>query len=132
MDVRRNKMFAAHPAPALDEGQILSEALARLAGFWRLTNAELGRIIGLSGPSASRLRSGSYRLDRGMKPFELGQLLVRLFRGLDALIGSDDEAAGRWLRTANADLGGRPLDLIQTVQGLVAVSDYVDAFRART
>ncbi|MDB5671823.1 MAG: hypothetical protein JWO25_2782 [Alphaproteobacteria bacterium] len=118
--------------PRANEGQVLSEAVSRLAGFWRLTNAEVARTLGISAPSASRLRSGAYRLDRGAKPFELAQLLVRLFRGLDALMGSHDDAAIAWLRTANADLLGRPIDLIQTVQGLVAVSDYVDAFRART
>jgi uncharacterized protein (DUF2384 family) len=113
------------------EGQVLSDAVARVAAFWALTNAEVGRVLGLSAPSASRLRSGAYRLERGAKPFELAQFLVRLFRSLDALMGSDDEAASRWLRTANVDLGGRPIDLIQTVKGLVAVADYVDAFRAR-
>jgi uncharacterized protein (DUF2384 family) len=117
----------SHPA----EGRILSDAVVRVAAFWKLTNVEVGRVLGLSGPSASRLRSGAYRLERGMKPFELGQLLVRLFRGLDALMGSDDAAAISWLRTPNEDLQGRPLDLIQTVQGLVAVADYVDAFRAK-
>ena len=113
------------------EGQVLSSAVTRIAAFWALTNAEVGRVLGLSGPTASRLRSGAYRLERGAKPFELAQFLLRLFRSLDALMGSDDDAASRWLRTTNADLGGRPIDLIQTVQGLVAVADYVDAFRAR-
>jgi hypothetical protein len=115
----------------MPEGQILSKATGRVAAFWKLTNSELGRILGVSGPTASRLRNGSYALERGMKPFELAQYLVRLFRSLDALMGSDDEAAGRWLRTANADLGGRPVDLIQTLPGLIAVADYVDSFRAR-
>jgi uncharacterized protein (DUF2384 family) len=113
------------------EGVVLSEAVARIASFWKLTNAEIGRVLGISGPTASRLRSGSYRLERGLKPFELAQFLVRLFRGLDATMGSDDAAAARWLRTANEDLGGRPVDLIQTVRGLTDVADYVDDFRAR-
>jgi hypothetical protein len=122
----------AKPGDRATEGRVLTEAVARLAGFWKLTNAELGRVIGLSGPSASRLRSGSYRLDRDSKPFELAQYLVRLFRSLDAVMGSDDAAAGRWLRTVNLDLGARPIDLIQSLPGLIAVADYVDAFRART
>jgi uncharacterized protein (DUF2384 family) len=118
-------------ASVASEGEILSEAIGRVAGFWKLTNVEVGRILGVSGPTASRLRSGGYALERGMKPFELAQYLLRLFRSLDALMGSDDEAAGRWLRTANADLEGRPVDLIQTLPGLVAVADYVDGFRAQ-
>ena len=115
----------------VSEGQILSDAIARIAGFWKLTNAEVGRILGLSGPTASRLRAGAWRLERGMKQFELAQYLLRLFRSVDAIMGSDDDAAASWLRTANADLGGRPVDLIQTVRGLSDVADYVDDFRAR-
>ena len=113
------------------ESQILSEAVSRIATFWKLTNAEVGQVLGLSGPTVSRLRSGHYRLERSGKSFELAQLLVRLFRSLDALMGSDDEAAAVWLRTANVDLGGRPLDLIRSVRGLISVAEYVDAFRAR-
>ena len=113
------------------ESQILSEAVSRIATFWKLTNGEVGQVLGLSAPTVSRLRSGHYRLERSGKSFELAQLLVRLFRSLDALMGSDDEAAAVWLRTANVDLGGRPLDLIRSVRGLISVAEYVDAFRAR-
>jgi uncharacterized protein (DUF2384 family) len=114
-----------------DEERVLTIAISRAADFWDLTNATLGRIIGVSGPTASRLRSGQKNLTRGTKPFELAQYVVRLFRSLDALTGSDDKSAISWLRTENQDLGGRPIDLIETVKGLAEVSNYVDDFRAR-
>ncbi len=114
-----------------DEERILTLAVSRAAGLWELTNATLGRIIGVSGPTASRLRSGQKKLVRGTKPFELGQYFVRVFRSLDALTGSDDGSAISWLCTENSDLGGRPIDLIKTVKGLAEVSNYVDDFRAR-
>ena len=119
--------FHLHP----DESRILSQAVARVAQCWRLTNAQLGAILGLSPATASRLRSGGFRLDRSSKAFELGQYLVRLFRGLDALMGSDDRASISWLATVNLDLDGRPIDLIRTVRGLSDVTDYVDDHRAR-
>jgi uncharacterized protein (DUF2384 family) len=65
------------------------------------------------------------------KSFEAGQFLLRLFRGLDALMGSDDAASRRWLETPNLDLDARPLDLIDSFKGLITVCDYVDAHRAR-
>jgi len=111
--------------------RVLTVAVTRAADFWDLTNATLGRIIGVSGPTASRLRSGQKTLSRGTKPFELAQYLVRLFSSLEALTGSDDKSAISWLRTQNQDLGGRPIDLIETVKGLAEVSNYVDDFRAR-
>lgn len=114
-----------------EAGRVLSEAIARIAELWRLSNARLGAIIGLSGPTASRLRAGRYRLEAGSKPFELAQHLLRLFRSLDSWLGQDDEAARSWLTTVNLDLGAQPIDLLATVRGLLRTSDYVDALRAR-
>lgn len=114
-----------------DDEQVLTVAVVRAADLWNLTNETLGRIIGVSSPTASRLRSGQRRLLRETKPFELGQYFVRLFRSLDALTGSDDESAISWLTTENTDLGGRPIDRIKTVKGLAEVSNYVDDFRAK-
>jgi hypothetical protein len=114
-----------------DEEQILTVAVARAADLWKLTNETLGRIIGVSSPTASRIRSGQKRLMRDSKPFELGQYFIRLFRSLDALTGSDDQSAISWLTTENTDLGGRPIDRMKTVKGLAEVSNYVDDFRAK-
>lgn len=124
-------MMATRAAPAADHARILSEAVLRVAGCWRLTNDQLGAILGLSSATASRLRSGGVQLERGSKAFELGQYLVRLFRSLDALMGSDDEASVSWLKTVNLDLDGRPIDLIRTIRGLAEVADYVDDYRAQ-
>ena len=110
--------------------EVLSRAIARLAGFWQLTNAQLAKIIGVSPATASRLRSGAWQLEPGSKPLELSQYLVRLFRSLDAMMGSDDAASISWLRAENLDLGARPIDLVQTVSGLMDVCNYVDDFRA--
>ena len=114
-----------------DERRVLTEAVTRVAGLWKLTNEQLGAVLGLSPASVSRLRTGALELERPSKAFELGQYLVRLFRSLDAVMGSDDAASVSWLRAENLDLGGRPIDLIRTVRGLWEVTAYVDGFRAR-
>lgn len=114
-----------------DECRVLTEAVGRVAALWKLTNDQLGAILGLSPATASRLRSGSFTLEAESKAFELGQYLIRLFRSLDAMMGSDDAGSMAWLRTANLDLGGRPIDLIRTIRGLTDVTDYVDDFRAQ-
>lgn len=124
-------MAILQTASISDQNRVISEAVARVATCWRLTNEQLGAILGLSPATISRLRSGGFQLDRGSKAFELGQYLVRLFRGLDALMGSDDEASMSWLKAINLDLGGRPIDLIRTVRGLSDVADYVDDHRAQ-
>ena len=122
---------SAAAGQALEASRVLTEAVGRIAGLWHLSNAGLGTIIGLSGPTVSRLRAGRYLLEPGSKPFELAQHLLRLFRSLDSWLGQDDEAARSWLATINLDLAARPLDLLSTIRGLLLTSDYVDALRAR-
>ena len=113
------------------DGLLVANAVQRIAEFWNLTNEGLGQILGLSGSTVSRLRSGSWQFQPGTKSFELAQYLLRLFRSLDALLGSDDEAARSWLAADNRELGGRPIELIRTIRGLSDVADYVDDYRAR-
>jgi uncharacterized protein (DUF2384 family) len=113
------------------DGLLVANAVQRIAEFWNLTNEGLGQILGLSGSTVSRLRSGSWQFQPGTKSFELAQYLLRLFRSLDALLGSDDEAARSWLEADNRELGGRPIELIRTIRGLSDVADYVDDYRAR-
>lgn len=117
--------------PQTNDGKVLTSAIAKIAGFWGFTNAKLGTILGLSEATASRLRSGKAELDPTSKSFEAGQFLLRLFRSLDALLGSDDLSARAWLTTPNLDLEARPIDLINSFRGLITVCDYVDAHRAR-
>jgi hypothetical protein len=96
-----------------------------------LRNSELAQIIGLSEASVSRLHRLGGILKEGTKPFELGLLFVRFFRGLDAITAGDDVSAGSWLRSHNLALGAVPAEMMRSVRGLVAVVDYVDAQRAR-
>ncbi|AKQ43198.1 hypothetical protein CP97_05080 [Aurantiacibacter atlanticus] len=114
-----------------DDGKLLTSAIARIGEFWGLTNAKLGSVLGLSAATVSRLRAGKAELDPASKSFEAAQYLLRLFRSLDALLGSDDMAARSWLATRNVDLDARPIDLVDSFKGLMTVCDYVDAYRAR-
>ena len=123
--------MATRAAETPDRTEVLGNAVVRIAQLWELSNAKLGSILGLSNATASRLRHGQARLDPASKSFEAGQFLLRLFRGLDALMGSDDDAARRWLVAENIDLGGRPFDRLDTMRGLIEVCDYVDFQRAR-
>ena len=115
-------------APA--EGPVLGKAALRAADRLGLTARVLGTVVGLSEPTVSRLKRGEFTLERGTKPFELAVLFVRLYRSLDAIVGGDEGVARDWLRNDNAALGGKPIDKIQTVPGLVDAIAYLDARRA--
>ena len=116
---------------APSEGPVLTKAALRTAERLGVSNKAFARIVGLSEASVSRMGSGAYTLAPGDKAFELAVLFVRLFRSLDAIVGSDDGAARAWLRGRNLALGGVPLELIQDPSGLVRTVDYLDAARAR-
>lgn len=121
---------AARPAADTDhEALVASRATIRAAGILGVRNAELARIVGLSEAQISRVSHGQAVLEG--KARELGLLFVRLFRGLAGIVGADDEAARSWLRSDNLALGARPIDRIQTVNGLVEAVAYVDSRRAR-
>ena len=117
--------------PALDPAATLSRATVRAARFLGLAQSDLAPVLGVSAATLSRLANGQRKLEPGSKPWQLAALFVRLFRSLDAVVGSDDAAAQAWLRSENRALGGVPLDLIREPAGLVRTVDYLDAARAR-
>ena len=116
----------AEPAPDV----VLTKALLRAAGLLGLSSAMLARILGVSEASVSRLTSGARTVDPQSKEGELALLLVRVYRSLDALVGTDASQRNAWLQGENRALNGRPIDLIQRTDGLVNVVAYLDAMRA--
>lgn len=122
----RSPQPAPQPAPQV----VLTKALLRAASLLDLSSAALARILGVSEASVSRLVSGARTVDPASKEGELALLLVRVYRSLDALVGSDAAQRKAWLHSHNRALNGRPADLIQRADGLVSVVAYLDAMRA--
>lgn len=116
------------PSPAPDA--VLTKAVLRAADLLGLSSRALARILGVSEASVSRLVSGSRAIDPASKEGELALLLVRVYRSLDALVGTDAAQRKAWLESPNRALNGRPIDLLQRTDGLVYVVAYLDAMRA--
>jgi uncharacterized protein (DUF2384 family) len=116
------------PAPAA--ASVLTKATLRTAERLALPQRVLARILGVSAASQSRL-GRTRTIDPESKEGELAILFVRLYRGLDSLVGGDDDKARAWLGAPNAHLDGVPLELVQSVEGLVRAIEYVDAMRAK-
>ena len=119
-----------HPAATPEAGSVLTKAVVNAADKLNVNASVLATVLGVSEATVSRMKRGDYRLDEGAKPFELGVLFVRLFRSLDAIVGGDEPSARAWLANPNLALGGRPVERIRTVTGLVDVVAYLDARRA--
>lgn len=110
---------------------IITKAVRNAADLWGLNNNQLGRILGLSDSSISRLKRNQYFLNPNNKEWELALLFLRIFRGLDAYMGGHVENEKNWLLAENQTLTGIPLELMQTIEGLSNVVQYIDCVRGR-
>ena len=126
-------MAVISPTPKLvsRDAAVLTKATMRAAQKLGLKNRVLAAVIGLSEPTISRMSKNEFTLAPESKSFELSAMLVRLFRALDALVGGDETVAKAWLANVNTALGDAPINLIQSVSGLVNVVQYLDSRRAR-
>lgn len=118
------------PTIQVGPGYVLAKATTRATDLLGLSGAALARIIGVSEPTVSRIRKGELPLDPNSKEGELSLLLVRIYRSLDALVGTDDQKRIAWMRGKNKALGGIPTQLIERADGLVATLNYLDGMRA--
>jgi Protein of unknown function (DUF2384) len=117
--------------PAADQAAaVLSRAVVRVGSELGLTQNKLARVLGLSSASTSRLVAGNYVLAADSKAWDFAVLLLRLFRSLDSIVGTQ-EASRTWLQNENLALAGKPVELIESTEGLVRVVQYLDASRAR-
>jgi len=123
--MQTQKSAKADPSP------VLTKAVLRAADIMGLNQATLAKVLGVSAASVSRMRAGDYRLNPNSKEWELATLLVRLFRGLDAIMAGDEAALRSWLDSPNAALRDKPRALLTQVAGLTRTVDYVDGYRAR-
>jgi transcriptional regulator with XRE-family HTH domain len=122
-------MVAKAISERAETGTVLTKATIRAADRMGVSQRVLGNILGVSESVISRMRNGDYVLERG-KPFELAALFVRLYRSLDAIVSGDEKTAREWLKNENLALKARPIELIQKVQGLLYVIQYLDTRRA--
>ena len=120
----------ASPAPRPVPAAVLTKAVLRASSLLGLSNALLARVLGVSEASISRLGAGARFISPSTKEGELALLLVRTYRSLDALVGTDAAMRKAWLGGFNRALNAKPIELIERAEGLVAVASYLDAMRA--
>lgn len=124
-------MSAPSPLPAARPiEEVLTDAVLRAATEISWPKARLARTLGVSPASLSRL-GRSRSIDPETKEGELAILFLRAFRALDALLGGDAARCRAWLSSDNHHLGGVPNELMESVEGLVRVGQYLDAMRGK-
>lgn len=115
-----------------DKKRVLTKALLRMAERLNLSRQELSAILGPSEASLSRLfnKSNTY-IDPNSKEGQLSLLLLRLYRSIDMLFGGNEKQCQQWLRSNNKHLHAVPIQLIQSIEGLVFTVQYLDAMRGK-
>lgn len=109
---------------------VLAKATIEASRELSLSNAALARVIGFSEPTISRIADESRSIDPGSKQGQPSVLLIRLFRSLDPLVGSDQQKRKHWLTSHNQALKGKPAALIETPQGLTLTLAYLEGMQA--
>ena len=97
--------------------RVLTKAVVSAADIMELRQVVLAKTLGMSTSSVSRMKTGDYLLKETGKEWELAALLVRLFRGLDAIMAGDERSLLSWLQGYNTALGETPINLITSVTG---------------
>jgi hypothetical protein len=133
MDFDMTQAIARKPAtPDADPARVLTKAALRAADILEIPQRTLADIIGVSASTISRAANGGVPVDPDSKAGELAKLWVRVFRSLDAIVGSNDVAARAWLNSANAAFAGeKPIDRLRSAEGLIHVLHYLDTSRGR-
>lgn len=119
------------PAIQPDDHALVTQAAFNAAETLGLKRAQLSRILGLSEPTLTRMKRGQSTIPHG-KAFELALLLIRVYRALYAIVGGDQPALKHWIKTPNRHLQeSAPAELMESVEGMIAVVRYLDAMRGR-
>ncbi|WP_058533678.1 MbcA/ParS/Xre antitoxin family protein [Legionella saoudiensis] len=110
---------------------VLTKAILKLADFYNLTGKDLHSIIGVSESTITRLSQGKAFLSPTTKEGEIALLLLRVYRGLNSLLGNNHDKAKLWLNSHNNYFNQKPIEHLKTVTGLVDVVNYIDAMRGK-
>ncbi|NNC76674.1 MAG: DUF2384 domain-containing protein [Woeseiaceae bacterium] len=117
-------MVTATQKTSPEPSHVLGKALLRASERMGMSRTELASVIGRDRSSISR--SG---VDPDSKSGELAKILIRVYRSLAVMVDDDLTQIREWLSTPNRHTGGIPEQQLQSVAGLVAVCEYLDAIR---
>ena len=105
----------------------MSKAVINTATYLGINRAKLAHILGVSASTVAKLYTNDYILSPAKREWNSAVLLVRLFRSLDSIIGGVSDDASKWLASENKAFGGeKPIDLLESTEGLLRVVTYLD------
>lgn len=106
--------------------ETLSKATSRAARCLGLTAPMLAKTLGMDEDSALLLLEGKLSLKANSHEGFIARELIRIFVGLDQLVGHDESSRLSWLTSANRVFDEYPLTLVQTSDGRCRVIEYLN------
>jgi hypothetical protein len=91
----------------------------------QLSADALSKVIEIPENAVSEASITDALLKSGGKSQKRAEQIILLYGSLSSVFSGDDSKAARWLREKNSVLGGAPVDLIQTSEGLGVVLNYL-------
>lgn len=111
--------------------EVLTKAIISLADFFALERKDLKEILGTSEPTLVRIYKNERTIEPTSKEGELALLLIRIYRSLYAILGGEQEACKKWLRSPNTYFEKKPLESMKSIQGMLEVVQYLDSMRGQ-
>jgi len=109
------------------KASVLTKALLNAAKEMGISTTVLGNIIGKDRSTFSR---GG--INPETKSGEIALMLIRCYRNLYALVGGNSEHIHHWMHTQNKGTQGIPVEQLNRIDGLVRVTEYLDAMRGKS
>lgn len=122
--------MAATEKKSNNAGLVLATAIKNLGAEFGWTNERLASILCVHRNQLKKLYT--HGIDPESVQGQISILLVRIFRGIVALIGNDNENIRHWLATKNYALNdSSPQEMLSSLEGTVNVVQYLDAMRGK-
>ena len=106
---------------------VLTKALLNATKNMGISQTYLGNIIG---KNKRELICDGIHPDS--KAGELSLMLIRCYRSLYVLVGDNSEQISHWMQTHNKGTHGIPIRQISRIDGLVHITEYLDAIRGKS
>jgi hypothetical protein len=114
-----------------DQAKVLTVAALRAGAALQLSDDELAQVIGVEKHAIEHLKIGQEMIPVNSGAGLRCQMLIRMFRALEHLVGGDQEMCRQWLRGRSEAVGGNPAAVIVNPDGLREVVEYLEAIVER-
>lgn len=112
-----------------DQSLVHAKALARVAESFQLSDAELAQVLNVPLEEVGSLRTGAKPIQMGSELANRSASLIKVYAALDSILGGDEDQGRQWLRSPNEAVGGIPITVMVTPEGLNHILAYLESAR---